>query len=95
MKKSVITQNNDECYICGRPSECIHHIYEGTGRRKISDREGFVVPLCNRCHNMSDNSVHFNKELDLMLKRECQVEYEKAHTRKEFIRLIGRNYLDD
>lgn len=44
---------------------------------------------------MSDDGIHFNKGFDLQVKRECQMEYEKTHTRAEFLALIGRNYLDD
>lgn len=44
---------------------------------------------------MSDKGIHFDKEFDLKVKRECQREYEKTHTRQEFMSLIGRNYLDD
>lgn len=35
----------------------------------------------------------FNKEMDLELKRVYQKEYEKTHTREEFIKLIGKSYL--
>lgn len=41
-----------------------------------------------------ETSVHFNKEMDLELKRVYQKEYEKNHTREEFIKLIGKSYLD-
>ena len=43
---------------------------------------------------MSDKGIHFDKDFDLKVKRECQMEYEKTHTRQEFMALIGRNYLD-
>ena len=59
----------------------------------MSEKNGFIVPLTNDEHNMSDYGVHFNKELDLKLKRECQQKFEETHTREEFIRLIGKNYL--
>lgn len=51
------------------------------------------VWLCAR-HHTSDYGVHFNKELDLKLKRMGQKKFEEKHTREEFIRLFGRNYLD-
>lgn len=87
-----MTDDMEHCFFCGRPTECIHHVFFGPNR-KISEKNGFIVPLCNRCHNMSDTAVHFNREKDLFLKRECQKEYELTHTRDEFIRLIGRSYL--
>ena len=44
-------------------------------------------------HNGSDRGVHFDRAFDLQLKRECQEKYEETHTREDFMRLIGRNYL--
>ena len=91
---SILTDDLEHSFLTPEvPAECIHHIYEGTGRRKISEREGFIVPLTNRQHNMSNEAVHFNKKLDLYLKRLCQSIYEQTHTREEFIKLIGRSYL--
>ncbi len=92
-KKSVLTSDWEFCYLCGQQAECTHHVFGGS-RRRTSTAEGFQVPLCNRCHNMSDNSVHFNRALELDLKQRCQAAYEKKHTREEFIKLIGRNYLE-
>ena len=61
---------------------------------KISIENGFCVGLCHAHHNTTGTSVHFNKEMDLELKRVYQKEYEKNHTREEFIKLIGKSYLD-
>ena len=93
---SILTDDLEHSYLSGMPAECIHHIYEGTGRRQRSEREGFIVPLTNREHNMSNHAIHFNQELDLYIKRKCQKAYEDlGNTREDFINLIGRNYLDD
>ena len=44
---------------------------------------------------MSDAGVHFNKELDLHLKRLAQEYYESnIGCRANFIDTFGRNYLD-
>lgn len=93
--KSLITDDWDHCFICEEevPAQACHHIFGGPNRA-ISEREGFTVPLCNAHHNMSGQAVHFNRTLDLYLKRLAQFEYEEAgHTREQFIRLIGRSYL--
>ena len=45
-------------------------------------------------NNMSNYGVHFNSELDLHLKQECQRKFEETHTREEFIALIGQNFLE-
>lgn len=91
--KSIITDDLGHCFVCGDRNVAIHHIYGGRNR-KISDTNGFIVPLCPFHHNMSDHAVHFNKILDLALKRTCQKIYEENHTRAEFMGLIGRNYLE-
>lgn len=93
MRKSILTDDLEHSFLSGIPTNVVHHIYEGYGRRKISEKNGFIVPLTPAEHNMSDNGVHFNKKLDLYLKRLCQEKYEETHSREEFIKLIGRSYL--
>jgi hypothetical protein len=89
---SILTDDFDHCYLCGGRAQCAHHIFGGP-LRKISTANGFIVPLCHACHNMSDKGVHFNEQLSRMLKAEAQKEYEKEHSHDEFMKLIGRNYL--
>lgn len=93
MRKSILTDDLSVSYLSGKPTECIHHVFGGNGRRSISEKYGFIVPLTNDEHNMSNYGVHFNKELDLKLKRKCQAKFEETHSREEFIRLVGKNYL--
>lgn len=94
-----IMQDEKKCFITGiesTPYQSLHkhHIYEGWGNRRISEKNGFWVWLRPDWHNMSNYGVHFNKELDLELKKACQRKYEETHSREEFMALIGRNYLD-
>ena len=37
---------------------------------------------------------HQDRQTDLLLKRECQRKFEETHSREEFMKIIGRNYLD-
>lgn len=93
MKRFSILNNLDRCYFCGRPTQAIHEVYFGKNRQ-ISIHNGFCVGLCAWHHNLGGrDSVHENRQMDLKLKRIYQREYEKTHTREEFIRLIGRSYL--
>lgn len=95
MAKKSILSTAEQCWFCGKQHGLhTHHIYYGANR-KISDKHGFTVRLCGCHHNLSNKSVHYNKEMDLELKKACQMAYEDAgHTREEFVRLIGKNYLD-
>ena len=87
-----------ECLVCGRISNLHkHHIFEGVGRRELSEKFGCWCYLCARHHNMDNCGVHHNKKFDLKLKRKCQkiLENEKGWSREQFINVFGRNYLDD
>lgn len=94
MRYSILN-NLDKCYFCGKPKEHIHEVFYGTANRKVSIQNGFCVGLCNAHHNMSNDSVHAkpNQGKDLELKQVYQKEFEKTHSRDDFIKLIGRNYL--
>lgn len=86
-------QTEKVCYITGSTEGLhFHHVYRGRNRG-ISDRKGFTVWLRADWHVCSPYSVHEDHRLMLRLQRECQREYEKTHSRAEFIRLIGRSYL--
>ena len=93
--KSIL-QSEKVCYLTGSTYNLHrHHIYAGS-RRSISEREGFWVWLTGYYHNQSNAGVHGKDghELDWKLKQDCQRKYEETHSREEFIRLIGKNYLD-
>lgn len=95
MPKPSILQNIKECYVCGATVNLhCHHIYMGANR-KVSEDNGFKVWLCGHHHNLSNDGVHgkHGHELDMYLKETCQKEFEKTHTREEFMQLVGRNYL--
>lgn len=90
----LLIQKGKECWFCKTTYNLHkHHIYYGTANRKISEKIGAYVYLCSRHHNMSDNSVHFNREMDLILKKKYQKEFEKQKTREEFVKIIGKSYL--
>lgn len=93
MAKSIL-QTEKRCFLCGSQTWLEeHHIFEGTANRKISEKNGFKVYLCHYCHNEPPKGVHFNRANNLKLKRACQRKYEETHTREDFMRLIGKNYL--
>lgn len=98
MAKSILQGDERKCYVTGQCNNLHkHHIYFGTGLRKISEDNGFWCYLSGWLHNQSNDGVHGKNghELDNMLKRHCQIAYEKTHSREDFIRLIGKNYLDE
>ena len=96
MSKNIL-QTEKECFITGSTYNLHkHHIYFGNPGRRISEENGFWVYLVGRLHNQSDDGVHCKNghKLDMKLKRICQRKFEETHSREEFMKLIGRNYLD-
>lgn len=91
--KSLIS-NDKTCYVCGAVDVVRHHCFYGTANRKQSEKYGCWVWLCPAHHNMSNDGVHFNRELDLQIKRECQERWEEVHgNRDEFRKIFGKSYL--
>ena len=79
-----------ECVICGSPYVHIHHIIHGRGRRKISDKYGYVIPLCVYHHNQ----IHTDRAMDLEWIRRAQEHYEENNgSREDFIREFWKSYL--
>ena len=90
--KSII-QDEKECWVCGTTLNLhTHHIFYGPNR-KNSERLGLKIYLCARHHNMSNEGVHFDSELDDKIKIMAQKKFEETHTREEFMSIMGRNYI--
>lgn len=90
-----------KCFICKRTETAynkldVHHIFQGRGRRQISDRYGLTVLLCRNCHTLSEYSVHRNKDVADYLHRYGQEKAmrEQGLTKEEFIEIFGKNYLE-
>lgn len=75
------------CQNCDKYSERLdpHEVFGGSNRQR-SIKYGFVKRICRSCHNSEDE---INK-----LRKKTQLEFEKNHTREEFIKIIGKSYLD-
>lgn len=92
--KSIL-QDAKECYITKSTDDLhIHHVFGGPNR-KLSDEDGLWIYLRADWHNMSDYGVHFNKELDLKLKRMAQKRWQEFYcqTEDQFRRRYGKSYL--
>lgn len=91
--KSIMKTEKGICYICsmiGQTEE--HHIFGGANRR-WSEKHGLKVNLCIECHRTGKESVHSNINTNRSLQRQGQQEFEKSSSRKEFMKIFGRNYL--
>ena len=92
--KSII-QTDKTCWFCGTTQNLhCHHIFPGVANRKKSEQHGMKAYLCGMHHNLSNESVHFNRDMDLMLKKHAQQVFEdKIGTRDYFIKEFGKSFL--
>lgn len=88
----MLGENDGKCFICGCGGRLdTHHIFGGPNRR-LSDEDGLIVKLCRECHEL----VHgWDGSLRALLHEAGQREYEKTHTREEFMARYGKNYIYD
>ena len=93
MNRYSLIQNERKCMVCETTQNIhIHEVFFGKNRKK-SIEDGMCVYLCGLHHNLSNKGVHFNRELDLMLKQTAQRQFEAMYSRAEFLALFGKNYL--
>lgn len=88
---SIIYKDLTKCCVPGCESTyniAKNEVYEGS-KRGASIKYGFVCPFCELHHDL----FHNNREFALYYKKMFQKEYEKTHTRDEFINIIHENYL--
>jgi len=90
--KSIIQEDTNYCFVCGRYGTEIHHIFFGTSNRKMSDKYRCVVGLCYE-HHRGNSGVHHNRELDLELKRMAQKRFQDICPEYDFLAIFGKNYL--
>lgn len=90
--KSILQEQTEYCFICGRYGTEIHHVFYGTANRKLATKYNLLVGLCYN-HHRGSKGVHFNKELDLMLKQHAQRRFEEEYPQEHFLTIFGRNYL--
>lgn len=93
MVPSILQGDERRCIVTGATS-CLHrhHILHGP-LRNLSERMGFTCWLRWDIHmSLHDHRPPF-QNLDRELKRECQIVYERDHTRDDWMKIVGRSYL--
>ncbi len=88
MRFSILTKDLSKCFLCGKPKNDIHEIYEGA-RRIPSMKYGCCIPVCRSCHNHLHNDYNFA----LPYKQLCQKKFNELYGKDKFIEIFKRNYL--
>ena len=78
---SILTDDYERCYVCGMPAAEWHHIRHGADK-KMSEREGLMVPLCRNCHSRVH---HVGGDYDLILKQDADRAFVRKHLGKCYL----------
>ena len=95
MKRFSLLQDTKQCYVCGTTQNIhIHEVFYGRNRQN-SIKDGCCVYLCGKHHNQSNAGVHFNHELDKILKEQMELYWCKYYnkTPEDFAKRYYCNYL--
>lgn len=85
---SILYNDLTKCCICGNPAVEINEVYSGA-YRQLSIDYGCVISLCHHHHKQFHNDRIFN----LYYKSLFQEEFEKTHSREEFLKIFKKNYI--
>lgn len=79
------------CAICGRSPCDFHHLLTSS-EKKFAEDVGAWVWLCRSHHSMIHNT-RGGRAIWLEWKEQAQAEYERTHTRGEWMKGAHRNYI--
>lgn len=88
-RTSILTDDLDHCYLCGRPKEDLHEIYPGRNRLN-SIKYGLVLPLCREHHIL----IHNDLNTRLIYFKLGQKKFNEVYPDLDFVEIFGRNYLN-
>lgn len=101
-KKSILQDKEDRrCYLCMlldndfsyKPNLEEHHVVYGNAHA-FAEAEGLKVNLCvEKHHREGKAAVHNNRKNAELLMQLAQYEWEKTHTREEWMLHVEKNYL--
>lgn len=102
MAKSIIQKDRTHCFICGMNNRADyfgleeHHVFEGYGRRELSEQYGLKVYICGgKCHREGEHSVHKSAKVDRALKKLVQKRAMQYYgwSVEQFIGIFRKNYI--
>ena len=86
---SIIYHDLTKCCNCGSKIGIEkNEDFEGS-YRQTSIRYGMVCPFCKTCHNQFHNDSTINLHYKVLFEKE----FLKTHSKEEFIRIFGQDYI--
>jgi predicted RNase H-like nuclease (RuvC/YqgF family) len=86
---SILQDKNNKCFLCGKYIKTDTHEIFGGSNRKKSMEHGLIVYLCRECHKKADTDEKIKKDLHNIGK----AKFIKEHSKEEFLKEFGKNYL--
>lgn len=80
-RTSILTDNMEECFICGKKATDKHEVFRGRNRQK-SMKWKLVVPLCRMCHILVDNN---DEASEVLLEEPVKRLFIKIYGEEKFI----------
>lgn len=99
MKSIMHSKEDHTCYLCQRlgtyPYGDLeeHHVFGGTANRKLSEKYGLKVYLCEYHHRVGPDAVHNNHDMMWMIQKDGQRAFEEKYPDKNFRAIFGKNYI--
>lgn len=99
--QSILHEKDGTCYLCRKLDHNYqihrnieeHHAFPGDPWRQISETHGFKTYLCTAHHRTGPAAVHTDPEMLRIIQRDVQEAFEEAHTREEWMAIMGKSYL--
>ena len=86
---SILTNDLEHCFICGKPKNDLHEIFFGRNRLN-SIKYGLILPLCRLDHEIMHNDLKFRKKYFIL----AQKKFNEVYPDLDFVEIFGKNYLD-
>ena len=91
----MITTYDEICIFCYQQKQDTHHLVFGTAKRRLSDADELVVPVCRECHDLLHKHDKISKVIgQLAYERDrCAEGYTLEAARESFRQRYGKSYL--
>ena len=86
---SIMTDDWERCFVCGKQAEQIHHCMNKSDKKK-SEKYGLLIPVCAKCHAKIHDT---DEELNKQIKKIAQADFMMQHSFALWMKEFGKSFL--
>ncbi len=86
---SILTNDLEHCFICGKPKNDLHEIFFGRNRLNSIKYE-LILSLCRLDHEIIHNDLKVREKYFIL----AQKKFNEVYPDLDFVEIFGKNYLD-